>query len=75
VYHGADTLCFTFSVKPKSTWTLLKPHFENLVSSFIFPHLCFSASKQELWNADPADYIRTSVGTPSHGILLKAWAI
>lgn len=51
----------TECVKPKSTWALLKPHFENLVSSFIFPHLCFTPNKQELWASDPVDYVRTSV--------------
>ncbi|KAI3621267.1 nonsense-mediated mrna decay protein [Moniliophthora roreri] len=50
-----------FSVKPKSTWSLLKPHFETLVSSFAFPHLCFTPSKQTLWQSDPVDYVRISV--------------
>jgi importin-7 len=31
------------------------------VSSFIFPHLCFTHQKQELWTSDPVDYVRTSV--------------
>ncbi|KAE9407355.1 ARM repeat-containing protein [Gymnopus androsaceus JB14] len=52
---------FTECVKPKSTWTLLKPHFETLVSSFAFPHLCFTPTKQALWENDPVDYIRISV--------------
>ncbi|KAF5381241.1 hypothetical protein D9757_007902 [Collybiopsis confluens] len=52
---------FTECVKPKSTWTLLKPHFETLVSTFAFPHLCFTPSKQSLWESDPVDYIRVSV--------------
>ncbi|EIN12803.1 ARM repeat-containing protein [Punctularia strigosozonata HHB-11173 SS5] len=52
---------FTECVKPKSTWVLLKPHFETLVSSFVFPLLCFNSSKQELWDTDPVDYIRVSV--------------
>ncbi|KAK7054442.1 Nonsense-mediated mRNA decay protein 5 [Paramarasmius palmivorus] len=52
---------FTECVKPKSTWTLLKPHFETLVSSFAFPHLCFTPSKQALWQSDPVDYVRVSV--------------
>jgi hypothetical protein len=64
---------FTFfaeCVKPKSTWALLKPHVENLVASFIFPHMCFTPAKQELWAADPADYVRTSVGRYR---VLEAW--
>ncbi|KAF9257153.1 ARM repeat-containing protein [Marasmius fiardii PR-910] len=52
---------FTECVKPKSTWTLLKPHFETLVSSFAFPHLCFTPSKRALWQNDPVDYVRVSV--------------
>ena len=51
------------SVKPKSTWTLLKPHFENLVSTFVFAQLSFTDTKKELWENDPVDYIRVSVGT------------
>ncbi|KAF5319858.1 hypothetical protein D9758_018456 [Tetrapyrgos nigripes] len=52
---------FTECVKPKSTWTLLKPHVETLVSSFAFPHLSFTESKQQLWQNDPIDYVRVSV--------------
>ncbi|KAF9065181.1 armadillo-type protein [Rhodocollybia butyracea] len=52
---------FTECVKPKSTWTLLKPHFETIVSTFAFPHLCFTPTKQALWENDPVDYIRVSV--------------
>lgn len=50
------------SIKPKSTWTLLKPSFETLVSSFVFPQLSFNAIKQTLWEEDPVDYVRISVG-------------
>lgn len=53
------------SVKPKSTWQLLKPHFETLVSSFVFPQLSFTQAKQELWETDPVDYVRVSVGQSS----------
>lgn len=51
-----------YSIKPKSTWTLLKPSFETLVSSFVFPQLSFNETKQALWEADPVDYVRVSVG-------------
>ncbi|KIK08065.1 hypothetical protein K443DRAFT_672947 [Laccaria amethystina LaAM-08-1] len=57
-------LIFTFfneCVKPKSTWTLLKPHFENLVSTFVFAQLSFNEAKKALWENDPVDYIRVSV--------------
>ena len=50
------------SVKPKSTWQLLRPHFETLVSSFVFPQMSFTPTKQELWETDPVDYVRISVG-------------
>jgi hypothetical protein len=53
---------FTECVKPKSTWQLLRPHFETLISSFVFPQLSFTPAKQEVWETDPVDYIRVSVG-------------
>jgi len=53
------------SVKPKSTWQLLRPHFETLVSSFVFPQMSFTPAKQELWENDPVDYVRISVGRSS----------
>ncbi|KAL6303891.1 ARM repeat-containing protein [Sparassis latifolia] len=52
---------FTECVKPKSTWALLKPHFQNLVSSYVFPQMSFTPVKKELWETDPIDYVRTSV--------------
>jgi hypothetical protein len=52
---------FTECVKPKSTWGLVKPHFQTLVSSFVFPQLSFTPARQEQWQTDPIDYIRVSV--------------
>ncbi|KAH7885476.1 armadillo-type protein [Phlebopus sp. FC_14] len=52
---------FTECIKPKSTWALLKPHVESLVANLVFPQLCFNASKQQLWESDPVEYIRASV--------------
>ncbi|KAH9980072.1 ARM repeat-containing protein [Lactifluus volemus] len=52
---------FTECVKPQSTWVLLKPHFESLVSNFVFPNLSFTPARQELWQSDPIDYTRTSI--------------
>ncbi|OSX56395.1 hypothetical protein POSPLADRAFT_1068094 [Postia placenta MAD-698-R-SB12] len=52
---------FTECVKPKSTWVMLKPHFETLVSSYVFPQLSFTPARQEQWDIDPIDYVRTSV--------------
>lgn len=50
------------SVKPKTTWQLLKPHFETLVSAFAFPQLCFTSEKQELWRDDTNEYLRSTFG-------------
>ncbi|KAF8887163.1 armadillo-type protein [Infundibulicybe gibba] len=52
---------FTECVKPKSTWTLLKPHIQTLISSFVFPQLSFNGQKQSLWESDPVDYLRTTI--------------
>ncbi|KAF8157919.1 armadillo-type protein [Crassisporium funariophilum] len=52
---------FTECVKPKTTWALLKPHFETLVSTFVFPQLSFTNAKKTLWENDPVDYVRVSV--------------
>ena len=41
---------------------MLKPHFETLVSTYVFPQLCFNAAKQEQWETDPIEYLRISVG-------------
>ncbi|KIJ64587.1 hypothetical protein HYDPIDRAFT_154272 [Hydnomerulius pinastri MD-312] len=52
---------FTECIKPKSTWILLKPHVDSLVANFVFPHLSFNASNQQLWESDPVEYVRASV--------------
>ncbi|PPQ95282.1 hypothetical protein CVT26_014856 [Gymnopilus dilepis] len=52
---------FTECVKPKSTWVLLKPHFDKLVSSFVFPQLSFTEQRKTLWENDPVDYVRVSL--------------
>ncbi|KAJ7019445.1 armadillo-type protein [Mycena alexandri] len=52
---------FTECIKPKSTWTLLKPHAQTLVETFVFPQLSFNAARQQLWESDPVDYVRVSV--------------
>ncbi|KAF7299860.1 Importin N-terminal domain-containing protein [Mycena chlorophos] len=52
---------FTECIKPKSTWTLLKPHAQTLVESFVFPQLSFNPARQQLWESDPIEYVRMSV--------------
>ncbi|KIK41190.1 hypothetical protein CY34DRAFT_37831, partial [Suillus luteus UH-Slu-Lm8-n1] len=49
--------------KPKSTWILLKPHIDSLLANFAFPQLIFIASKPAMWEADPLEYARASVGS------------
>ncbi|KAF8576887.1 ARM repeat-containing protein [Ramaria rubella] len=51
----------TECVKPKSTWALLKDHFERLVSSYVFPQMSFNEARQESWENDPVDFVRTAM--------------
>ncbi|KAH7322034.1 ARM repeat-containing protein [Rhizoctonia solani] len=61
---------FQQSAKAKTTWQVLKPHIQGLVSSFVFPLLVFTNEKAEAWAADPAEYVRFDIaefedyGTP-----------
>lgn len=48
----------THAVGVNSTWKLMKPHVETLVTSFVFPLMCFSEEDQELWTDDPQEYVR-----------------
>lgn len=48
-------------VTQKLTWPLIKPHFELLVSHFIFPLLCPTDSILEQFEDDPEDYIHTKL--------------
>ncbi|KAI6030440.1 armadillo-type protein [Pisolithus orientalis] len=52
---------YTECIKPKSTWTLLKPQIMTLVSRVVYPQLCFNHLKQELWESDPVEYVRASI--------------
>ncbi|KAG6819702.1 hypothetical protein H0H93_009446 [Arthromyces matolae] len=52
---------FNECIKPKSTWVLLKPSVERLVSTFVFPQLSFNDDKKALWENDPVDYVRVAV--------------
>lgn len=44
-------------IKPKSMWTLLKPHTDNLISHLIFPVLCQSDEDIELFEDEPQEYL------------------
>jgi hypothetical protein len=52
---------FLHSIKPKSTWIILKLHVDSMVANFAFSQLAFNSSKQAVWEADPIEYIRVSV--------------
>ncbi|KAG9098720.1 hypothetical protein FRC06_006040 [Ceratobasidium sp. 370] len=58
---------FQQSAKTKTTWQVLKPHIQGLVSSFVFPLLVFTDEKAEAWAADPAEYVRFDIA----GFVLK----
>ncbi|KAG8903898.1 hypothetical protein FRB99_002598 [Tulasnella sp. 403] len=49
---------FEYCVKPKATWTMLKPHAQTLVSRLVFPRLRIDKEKVELFEYDPVDYVR-----------------
>lgn len=49
------------AVTRKSTWPLIKTHYETLVSHFIFPLLCPSDETLECFEHDPTDYIHTKL--------------
>lgn len=68
--YGCLTSLF-YSIKPKSTWALLKPHFQTLVSSYVFPQLSFTQTKREQWESDPADYVRGVVGKWNLAAILR----
>lgn len=44
--------------KHKTTWKVVKPHIESIVCSFLFPLLCYTEEDKELFEDDPAEYVR-----------------
>ncbi|EGW30701.1 uncharacterized protein SPAPADRAFT_142467 [Spathaspora passalidarum NRRL Y-27907] len=44
-------------VVEKSTWILIKPYYETLISHLIYPLLCPSDESLELFDEDPVEYI------------------
>ncbi|XP_037934798.1 importin-7 isoform X2 [Teleopsis dalmanni] len=40
------------------SWKLIKPHMVAIIQDVVFPIMSFTESDQELWDADPHDYIR-----------------
>ncbi|KNC79578.1 hypothetical protein SARC_08026 [Sphaeroforma arctica JP610] len=41
-----------------TTWKVVKPHLETIVSDVIFPVLCHNDKDEELWQDDPQEYTR-----------------
>lgn len=47
-------------ITQKSTWQIIKPFFQNLVSYLIYPLLCPSDSILEIFELDPQEYIHVA---------------
>ena len=48
-------------IKPKSTWSLLKPHLNQIISDFVFPQVIFNQSQADQFDNDPIEFIRSAV--------------
>ncbi|KAJ3201839.1 hypothetical protein HDU82_007836 [Entophlyctis luteolus] len=53
-------------VKYKTTWLIMKPHSGALITQWIYPQLCFSASDAELWQNDSIEYVQRKMGDYSY---------
>lgn len=49
----------TVCVKGKKTWKSIRPHIQLIISHFLFPKICFTASDEELWADDPQEFLKT----------------
>ncbi|KAI0390471.1 importin-beta domain-containing protein [Xylariaceae sp. FL0594] len=43
--------------RPKSTWNLMRPHLNNLVTHLVFPVLCLSPEDVEKFQDEPEEYL------------------
>ncbi|KAI5474959.1 hypothetical protein MNV49_002143 [Pseudohyphozyma bogoriensis] len=59
---GGVLMFFEECIKPKSTWTLLKPHVLQLVEHFAFPLVCLTEDEIEQFTEDPAEFSRGHFG-------------
>ncbi|MEW5303971.1 MAG: hypothetical protein WDW36_006614 [Sanguina aurantia] len=48
----------TYAIGIKSTYKAVKDHWDNIVNNVAFPMMCFDEQDQELWDDDPAEFIR-----------------
>ncbi|KXJ70625.1 importin-7 [Aedes albopictus] len=54
-----DTLNYIkHAVSHAHSWKMLKPHFIAIIQDVIFPLMSYSEADEELWEADPIEYIR-----------------
>ena len=53
------------SIKPKTTWILLKPHVQDLVAQFVFPLICMTPDEIEQFDDDPPEFARSHFGGQS----------
>ena len=42
---------------------MMKPHVQVIVQEILFPLMCHSDQDEDLWQADPVEYIRIKYGT------------
>ncbi|KAG8945281.1 hypothetical protein FRC04_001058 [Tulasnella sp. 424] len=52
---------FGYCVKPKTTWEMLKPHAQTLISRLVFPKLRFDHTKADLYKHNPVKYVCESI--------------
>ena len=48
----------THALPNKKTYALMKPHFQQLMFSILFPLACHSDEDAQLWEEDPHEYVR-----------------
>ncbi|KAJ9051571.1 Nonsense-mediated mRNA decay protein 5 [Entomophthora muscae] len=51
------SMFFTECVHHKSTWNLLLPHTEKLITQFIYPQLCYSNEDEEEMEDNPSEFL------------------
>ncbi|VDK75468.1 unnamed protein product [Litomosoides sigmodontis] len=46
------------AISQSRTWKVIKPHFQGIVHSVLFPLLKYSNEDEELWNDSPEEFVR-----------------
>ena len=60
--------CGLCRVSHAVSWKMMKPHVQVIVQEILFPLMCHSDQDEDLWQADPVEYIRIKYGTMSQRI-------